>query len=470
MLARNIRSQLLFIAMMPLLLVVAAVSVFMLSESLDDIESSLERRGNDISTQAVLMSEFYFYTGDVQRLSEIAGIVINIDAVSSVRFVDANNKILAEQSKHNSVINKDRLFIIPIYSKDVSPDEVSALAGIEENQEERLGQIEIALSRDEHSSLREKAYLRIMVVAVSAVALGIFMVYLFGRRLSASLSNMAASAKEVKMGDLSSRSPEDGEGEILELQRLFNRMVGSLQENEVQLQNRIAQATKSLNESVDELSQKNTQLEQQRQEAIELERSKAISDERARIMKDMHDGIGGQLVASLAMIEKEKNSEIRDNISSALRECLDDFRLIILSLNVSDSNLQALLADFKYRINKKLAKLGVGLRWQVATEVDQINIQPQQSLHLLRILQEIFANILKHSEANEITLKVSLSDKEVLLQVDDNGSFDEPEQAGGHGLKNMRWRAEELKGHFELSQNEQGGASAKLSFPVDAAS
>jgi len=465
-LARNIRSQLLFIAMMPLLLVVAAVSVFMLSESLDDIESSLERRGNDISTQAVLMSEFYFYTGDVQRLSEIAGILINIDAVSSVRFVDVNNKILAEQSKHNTVINKDRLFIIPIYSKDVSPDEVSALAGIEEDQEERLGQIEIALSRDEHSSLREKAYLRIMVVAVSAVALGIFMVYLFGRRLSASLSNMAASAKEVKMGDLSSRSSEDGEGEILELQRLFNRMVSSLQENEVQLQNRIAQATKSLNESVDELSQKNTQLEQQRQEAIELERSKAISDERARIMKDMHDGIGGQLVASLAMIEKEKNSEIRDNISSALRECLDDFRLIILSLNVSDSNLQALLADFKYRINKKLSKLNIDMRWQVDNGVDAVNIQPQQSLHLLRILQEIFANILKHSGATEVVLSVSIFDEKVQLKVDDNGVYRAPDGQGGHGLKNMQWRAEEIKGSFEIKQNDNGGAVVEVVFPV----
>nr|WP_279545369.1 HAMP domain-containing protein [Pseudoteredinibacter isoporae] len=293
------------------------------------------------------------------------------------------------------------------------------------------------------------------------------MVYLFGRRMSASLSEMAAAAKAVKMGDLDSRSPENGEGEILELQRLFNRMVGSLQENEADLQNRIEHATKSLNESVDALSRKNTELEQQRQEAIELERSKAISDERARIMKDMHDGIGGQLVASLAMIEKEKNSEIRDNISSALRECLDDFRLIILSLNVSDSNLQALLADFKYRINKKLSKLKVRLSWQVAMEVDQVNIQPQQSLHLLRILQEIFANILKHSDASEIVLKVSLDGQQVHLQVDDNGQFNEPEDKGGHGLKNMHWRAGELKGVFSLNKNEQGGASANLSFPVD---
>ena len=466
MLARNIRSQVLFIALMPLFLVVAAVSVFMLSESLDDIESNLERRANDISTQAVLMSEFYFYTGDVQRLSEIASIIINIEAVSSVRFVAADEKVLAEQSKHKTPVKQDRLFIIPIYSKGLSPDEVSALAGIDDEQTEVLGQIEIALSVDEHSNLRRQAYLRIMLVAVSAIVLGVIMVYLFGRKMSASLSQMATAAKAVKMGDLNSRSPENGEGEILELQRLFNLMVSSLQDNEAQLQSRIETATKSLNESVDALSTKNTELEQQRQEAIELERSKAISDERARIMKDMHDGIGGQLVASLAMIEKEQNTEIRDNIASALRECLDDFRLIILSLNVSDSNLQALLADFKYRINKKLSKLKISLRWQVAAEVDQVNIQPQQSLHLLRILQEIFTNILKHSSATEITLTVRLKEQQVFLQIDDNGDFEAPQDLNGHGLKNMCWRAGELKGKFELSKHEQGGARAALSFPI----
>lgn len=465
MFAKKIRTQMLLIALIPLLLVIMSVSVFMLSESLNDIETRLEQRGNDISSQAVLMSEFYFYTGDTQQLSEIANVLANLEGVSYVRFLNSAKKMMAENISDSESVENSRLFIIPIYSKNVTVDEVSIMAGVDSRQEEQLGVIEIGLSKDGHGVLRAAAYWRILLVTVSAVVLGVIMVVLFGRRLSGSLSDTVNAARAVKLGEMSTRSPENGEGEILEFQQVFNKMVGTLQENEIQLQNRIEQATLSLNETVSELSAKNLELAQIRQETIELERSKAISDERGRIMKDMHDGIGGQLVASLAMIEKEKNSDVRENVSSALRECLDDFRLIILSLNVHESNLSALLADFKYRISKKLGKLDLELMWQVDEQIDEINIQPQQSLHLLRILQEMFTNVLKHANARTIQCKVSYKDSCVSIVVDDDGSCDlQVESNPGHGLNNMAWRAKELGGSFNISQNHLGGCRAELSF------
>ncbi|MCV6615712.1 MAG: hypothetical protein OIF35_12125 [Cellvibrionaceae bacterium] len=465
--ASSIRRQLLSLALMPLSLTILAVSVLAVVASLEDIESRLKQRGQDIGKQAVLMSEFYFYTGDQLQLNNVAAIVAGLEGVSSIRFLNAQGEVMVKRRNDaaDKGLDDQHLFVIPIYSKGISLDEVAQLAGAQTELSEKLGSIEISLSKAALTPLREAAYMRILLVALGALLLGVLMVYLFGRRLSAALSETIEAAKSVKRGNMNSRAPENGEGEILEFQKVFNRMVGSVQQNEVQLQDRINSATRSLNETVAELSQSNRELAATRQATIELERSKAISDERARIMKDMHDGIGGQLVASLALIEKEQNSEIRANISSTLRECLDDLRLIILSLNMRDSTVSAVLADFKYRVHKKLQKLEIELIWEVDDIADHISLQPQQSLHLLRILQEVFTNTLKHAGASQIHLRLTSEQGKVRLSIDDDGIFTlDEEQRDCHGLNNMQWRAAELGGNLTVACNEAGGCAVRLDF------
>ena len=57
----TIKTQLYFIALTPLFLIIAFASVFILFESIDSVEDELNKRGKDITSQASLMSEFYFY-------------------------------------------------------------------------------------------------------------------------------------------------------------------------------------------------------------------------------------------------------------------------------------------------------------------------------------------------------------------------------------------------------------------------
>lgn len=466
MIAKTIRAQLLLVSLLPLVLVVVAICVFMLADSINDIESDLENRGNEVSNQAVLMSEFHFYTGNVDRLKEVANIISGFEDVVYVRFEDSKKQILIE-SKSDSVsrsTKEEKLFLIPIYSRSLDVSDVGEIAGLENMSAQKLGSISIGISRSSSLAQREAAYLKVLLIALCAIVLGGMSVFVFGRDLSRSLTATMAAAKTIKRGGLRNRSPEDGSGEMLEFQRAFNRMLVKLEENESEMQYKIDQATSSLNELVVQLSNNNKELESTRQESIELAKSKAISDERARIMKDMHDGIGGQLVASLAMIEKEQNSEIRENISSALRECLDDFRLIINSLNLRDSNLTALLADFKYKISKKLNRLDVTLNWMVDDELDHVVIQPQQSLHLLRILQEAFTNILKHADAKNIDCRVHCDSGLVRLIVADDGDYNGC--AGyGHGINNMNWRAGQLAGTLTIDAGPDGGCVVNLAFP-----
>lgn len=292
------------------------------------------------------------------------------------------------------------------------------------------------------------------------------MTFLFSRKLLLGLYSLKVTASAIEKKQLDQRCIENASGELLKIQQVFNNMAESIQINEKYLQQKIKTATRSLNNTIEELSEKNIELDTTRKIAIESEKSKAILDERSRIMKDMHDGIGGQLIASLALIENEKDSLIKDTITDILKTCIDDLRLIINSLSTSANTLTALLADFKYRMNKRLDSMDIRLEWIVEDTVEDIHLLPQQGLNILRILQETFTNTLKHSKANHIRFHAYINEDHIVINIEDNGRFIQTESRHGQGIQNMKWRAEQVSATIDIYTSKNKGCSVRLSVPL----
>lgn len=92
-----------------------------------------------------------------------------------------------------------------------------------------------------------------------------------------------------------------------------------------------------------------------------------MSDERHRIILDLHDGIGGHFVNTLAYID---NSKIDDPThKSALEMALRDLSLMIDSLENSDS-VSTLLGMFRSRIEPLLSQHGIQFKWKIGEEPD----------------------------------------------------------------------------------------------------
>lgn len=460
----SIQNQLVINAIAPVVFVIVLVASFMLMDSLDDLEERTATRGNDLVQQVSAMSEFFFFAGDTDKLEDVAELMIKTDGMVSITFYDSERSLLLERTNNIAQSSVNR-YEVPIFSRPAELDDFATITD-DSIEAELLGYVKIGLSNSAADEQRVKIYLRVLIIAILGTIFGTILAFISSRHITRSLSTMMQAARSIKAKQFAARSAENGHGELLEFQRSFNEMASALEQNEKDLQQRISRATQSLNITVSELSKRNQELAAQRQETIELERSKAISDERTRIMKDMHDGIGGQLVASIAMIEQEKETEVGRNIATILKECLDDFRLIINSLNVSANDLSALLADFKYRNQRKLALAGIALNWRVDSCADDINLQPQQSLHVLRILQELFTNIYKHAGASEIDFSVYQDGDDIVIKVADNGRFSGCGGGAGHGIKNMQWRANELGGEMVFNRSEVGGCQALLQAPL----
>ena len=82
---------------------------------------------------------------------------------------------------------------------------------------------------------------------------------------------------------------------------------------------------------------------------------------------------------------------------------------------------------------------------------------------IYRILHEALSNVLKHSMASEVRVMLSVDSDGVQMSVKDNGEgFNSAEVKGGYGLENMRRRAEELSGAFEISSAEGVGTEVRI--------
>ncbi|MFN3570821.1 MAG: sensor histidine kinase, partial [Polaromonas sp.] len=90
-------------------------------------------------------------------------------------------------------------------------------------------------------------------------------------------------------------------------------------------------------------------------------------------------------------------------------------------------------------------------------------LDPRNALHILRILQEAFANILKHTQASEIRVSTAVQAREgidgVSVTISDNGQGFELEGAmrsGGKGLHNQLRRAQSIGGQLHWDPLGEG--------------
>ena len=200
-----------------------------------------------------------------------------------------------------------------------------------------------------------------------------------------------------------------------------------------------------------------------------LEVSSAVTNERERMMREIHDGIGSSLVAALASAERQGKQG--STAIFVLKNALSDLRIAVDSLEPVDGDVATLLASLRYRLEPEMRKSGVSFDWRV-DEVPTIKwLDAPSALHVLRIFQETFGNILGHAEASVISVvcKTELRNGRpgVTIDVSDNGrGFDPATPTHGLGRKNMKNRAEALGARLDIDGTLGKGSRTSLWLPL----
>ncbi len=199
-------------------------------------------------------------------------------------------------------------------------------------------------------------------------------------------------------------------------------------------------------------------------ELSQLEKRDAIVAERSRILQDMHDGMGAQLITALRLARN--NDSDREELARHIEESLQDLRLIIDSLDLTEHDLLPLLGNLRFRLEPRLRTLGITLEWDVIPIPPLPYLTPASALSILRIVQEAINNALQHAQSAHIRITVRPDDTGVIIRVTDDGHGILPEtvRPGARGMAGMHARAEKLGLRLTI-QGGTGGTEVALFLP-----
>ncbi len=217
---------------------------------------------------------------------------------------------------------------------------------------------------------------------------------------------------------------------------------------------------------------KQRELQSQYEKFQSVQEEGLLLKERERIMRDMHDGIGGQLVSVISLLQEQRGG-VYKKVREKVQHSLTDLRLVIDSLDPLLNDLPTLLGMMRVRLVDQLEAANITLEWAVTELPEMKNMSPRRSLHIMRIVQESIANSIKHAQSEKIMLAtgvIGVENRQVYVDMVDYGVgiIDGLDAASlqGRGIKNMQYRAEQLGATLNID-SATGGTRIRLLMDVE---
>lgn len=201
----------------------------------------------------------------------------------------------------------------------------------------------------------------------------------------------------------------------------------------------------------------------------ELKITKAILEgeekERERVGKDLHDGLGGMLAGVKINFSTWASQNLETESKENFNEILSQLDKSVSELRNISRNLmpESLLKFGLETALKDLCEFHTRKDLHIDFQAIDINsgLPLAVQINIFRIVQEVVANAVKHSEAENILLQCSQSNDIFMITIEDDGKgFDENShlKTKSMGLHNLQTRVDYLKGKMEISSDHEGTA------------
>ncbi|OGK87934.1 MAG: hypothetical protein A2X52_22785 [Candidatus Rokubacteria bacterium GWC2_70_16] len=153
-------------------------------------------------------------------------------------------------------------------------------------------------------------------------------------------------------------------------------------------------------------------------------------------------------------------SRARDLLAKTQQE----IHRIIYDLRPSLLDDLGLSAALKSHAQEHLAGRGLSLSLEIE---EGLPARPEIEIATFRIYQELVTNILRHAQAEHVSIELYERDGRLVLAVEDDGvGFDPDAKSAGVGLTGMRERAALLNGSIRFDSEPGMGTHVVVEIPI----
>ena len=167
------------------------------------------------------------------------------------------------------------------------------------------------------------------------------------------------------------------------------------------------------------------------------------------------------------MVESDKHhpEEVEGHARQIEQTALETTRAldeIVWTVNPSNDTLDGLVTYVCKYAQEYLALAQLRYRLEVPPQLPNIPITPDLAA------KEAVNNVVKHSEAKAVWLRLRLEPGRFTLEIEDNGRGlgEGAADKGRNGLRNMRKRLEDVGGEFAIGPGAEGGTRVRLTAPL----
>jgi len=198
------------------------------------------------------------------------------------------------------------------------------------------------------------------------------------------------------------------------------------------------------------------------QQAIE----KGASEERHRIARDLHDDVAARMLTLIHQAKDQHSINLARSILKSLRNAIYTLD------NKSTTTILDALTDIRSELQERLNSIGMQIFWTQSELLSDLIFTPRQHINLHRILHELVTNVIRHADAEYVTIDIKLYKDQFLVRACDNGiGFDMEKCIPGKGINNINTRTKELDGtaswnNFNTEHNGSTGSCIDISFPI----
>jgi signal transduction histidine kinase len=222
------------------------------------------------------------------------------------------------------------------------------------------------------------------------------------------------------------------------------------------------------------------------QAALALERARAqeerellmVLEDRERIARDLHDVVIQRLFATGLSLQSTSRLVTRDEPRERIGQAVDEIDTIIRDIRRAIFELRSpasssLHSEILSTVDRAAASLGFPPELRLDGPVD-LGVPDELRGDVVAVLREGLSNVARHAGATEVWVVVSVSGHDVRIEVSDNGRGLGPAraerpataQSSGHGLRNMRARAEDRGGSLRIEPREPAGTTLVWTVPL----
>ncbi len=284
-------------------------------------------------------------------------------------------------------------------------------------------------------------------------------------------SQRLAKARESSQKDLQTSRVLLGAASLLSL--LLVVLVGALFARDMRRRADEAAGLDERNRELDRLVRQRTAMLFHLSSSLQ----KVAEREKATLARELHDELGGLLVATKIDVSWLRKRADDGSEASRLRwervlRCMDEGltlkRRVIESLRPTLLDNVGLDAALRWLVDESLRRAGITCEEQYPEPMPELS--PDARIAVFRAVQECLMNIMKHSKAKSVLLRIEADDDSMSVIVRDDGvGIDESriETPQSHGLLGIRHRIESLEGTLRIRSLGPGvGTECRFTLPL----